>query len=140
MNLWFNYLFICFPVTLSLFFSIHFSLPTKDIEARSNCLKLFETLKCNPEAFYSHMTKYVHPTIEGTDLSRLLYYYTLLDAAGCEPYVATTIKPDSHVKLLKKLRAVANGKTCTFFFFCFIVLEMANPLKYPVNVGKRRKI
>uniref|UniRef100_A0A3P8P8Z5 Neuroblastoma-amplified sequence N-terminal domain-containing protein n=1 Tax=Astatotilapia calliptera TaxID=8154 RepID=A0A3P8P8Z5_ASTCA len=84
-------------------------LSTKDIETRSESLSLFETLKCNPQAFYSHMTKYVLPTVEGTDLNRLLYYYTLLDAAGCEPYVTTTIKPDSHVKLLKKLRAVANG-------------------------------
>uniref|UniRef100_A0A3B4YXD6 NBAS subunit of NRZ tethering complex n=1 Tax=Seriola lalandi dorsalis TaxID=1841481 RepID=A0A3B4YXD6_SERLL len=84
-------------------------LSTKDIESRSESLGLFHTLKGNPQAFYSHMTKYVLPTVEGTDLGRLLYYYTLLDAAGCEPYVTTTIKPDSHVKLLKKLRAVASG-------------------------------
>uniref|UniRef100_A0A8C2ZSW2 NBAS subunit of NRZ tethering complex n=1 Tax=Cyclopterus lumpus TaxID=8103 RepID=A0A8C2ZSW2_CYCLU len=84
-------------------------LSTKDIESRSESLGLFDTLKCDPEAFYSHMTKYVLPTVEGSDQGRLLYYYTLLDAAGCEPYVTTAIKPDSHVKLLKKLRAVANG-------------------------------
>ncbi|XP_058468732.1 NBAS subunit of NRZ tethering complex [Solea solea] len=84
-------------------------LSTKEIESRSGSLGLFDTLKGNPQDFYSHMTKYVLPTVEGTDLSRLLYYYALLDAAGCEPYVTTTIKPDVHVKLLKKLRAVANG-------------------------------
>ncbi|XP_028997310.1 NBAS subunit of NRZ tethering complex isoform X2 [Betta splendens] len=84
-------------------------LSTKDIEARSESLSLFDTLKCDPQAFYNHMTKYVLPSVEGTDMGRLLYYYTLLDAAGCERYVTTTIKPDSHVKLLKKLRAVANG-------------------------------
>lgn len=84
-------------------------LSTKDIETRSETLSLFETLKCDPQSFYSHMTKYVLPTVEGTDLNRLLYYYTLLDAAGCEPFVDATIKPDSHVKLLKKFRAVANG-------------------------------
>uniref|UniRef100_A0A8C4NHH4 NBAS subunit of NRZ tethering complex n=1 Tax=Dicentrarchus labrax TaxID=13489 RepID=A0A8C4NHH4_DICLA len=84
-------------------------LSTKDIESRSELLGLFDTLKCNPQAFYSHMTKYVLPSVEGTDQGRLLYYYSLLDAAGCEPYVTTIIKPDSHVKLLKKLRAVANG-------------------------------
>lgn len=91
------------------------SLSTKDIESRSESLGLFDTLKCSPQAFYSHMTKYVLPTVEGGDMGRLLYYYTLLDAAGCEPHVNTTIKPDSHVKLLKKLRAVANGETCSFF-------------------------
>ncbi|KAK5616111.1 hypothetical protein CRENBAI_017365 [Crenichthys baileyi] len=85
------------------------SLSTEEIETRSNSLKLFDTLKCDPEAFYSHMTKYVLPTVEGSDLGRLLYFYTLLDAAGCEPYVTTIIKPDSHIKLLKKLRAVAKG-------------------------------
>ncbi|XP_033932353.1 NBAS subunit of NRZ tethering complex isoform X2 [Pseudochaenichthys georgianus] len=84
-------------------------LSTKDIESRSESLCLFDTLKINPEAFYSHMTKYVLPTVEGRDLGRLLYYYTLLNSAGCEPHVTTTIKPDSHVKLLRKLVAVANG-------------------------------
>ncbi|XP_062293103.1 NBAS subunit of NRZ tethering complex isoform X1 [Scomber scombrus] len=84
-------------------------LSTKDIESRSESLGLFDTLKCNPQAFNSHMNKYVLPSVEGTDLGRLLYYYTLLEAAGCEHYITTTIKPDSHVKLLKKLQAVAKG-------------------------------
>lgn len=84
-------------------------LSTKDIESRSESLGLFDTLKSNPQAFHSHMSKYVLSSVEGTDMGRLLYYYTLLDAAGCEPYVSTAIKPDTHVKLLKKLRAVANG-------------------------------
>ncbi|CAN9507428.1 unnamed protein product [Ophioblennius macclurei] len=84
-------------------------LSTKDIESRSESLGLFDTLKGDPRSFYSHMTKYVLPTVEGTDLGRLLYYYTLLDAASVEPYVSAAIKPESHVKLLKKLRAVANG-------------------------------
>uniref|UniRef100_A0A8C6TYY8 NBAS subunit of NRZ tethering complex n=1 Tax=Neogobius melanostomus TaxID=47308 RepID=A0A8C6TYY8_9GOBI len=84
-------------------------LSTKDIESRSGSLGLFDTLKSDPEAFHSHMNKYVLPSVEGTDMGRLLYYYTLLDAAGCQPYVSTIIKPESHVKLLKKLRAVASG-------------------------------
>lgn len=84
-------------------------LSTKDIESRSDSLGLFDTLKSDPEAFHSHMNKYVLPSVEGTDMGRLLYYYTLLHAAGCHPYVSTVIKPESHVKLLKKLRAVASG-------------------------------
>lgn len=84
-------------------------LSTKEIESRSDFLGLFETLKRDPQAFYTHMTKYVLPTVEGSDQARLLYYYTLLDAAGCEPFVTAAIKPESHVKLLKKLRAVAAG-------------------------------
>ncbi|KAM9782609.1 NBAS subunit of NRZ tethering complex [Neosynchiropus ocellatus] len=84
-------------------------LSTKDIEARSVSLGLFDTLKIDPQSFYSHMNKYVLPSVAGTDLNRLLYYYTLLDGAGCELHVPATIKPETHVKLLKKLRAVANG-------------------------------
>ncbi|XP_056150441.1 LOW QUALITY PROTEIN: NBAS subunit of NRZ tethering complex [Lampris incognitus] len=84
-------------------------LSIKDIESRSESLGLFETLKNDPQAFYIHMTKYVLPSVEGTDLGRLLSYYTLLEAAGCEPYVTDFIKPGSHVKLLKKLRTIANG-------------------------------
>lgn len=101
------------------FFSPTSSLSTEEIESRSNSLKLFDTLKSDPEAFYSHMTKYVLPTVEGSDLGRLLYYYTLIDAAGCEPYVTTIIKPDSHVKLLKNLRTVAKGMFWEFFLFLF---------------------
>uniref|UniRef100_A0AAQ5YKA6 Neuroblastoma-amplified sequence N-terminal domain-containing protein n=1 Tax=Amphiprion ocellaris TaxID=80972 RepID=A0AAQ5YKA6_AMPOC len=84
-------------------------LSTKDIETRSESLGLFETLKVDPQSFYSHMTKYVLPTVAGSDLSRLLYYYSLLDAAGCEPFISAAVKPESHIKLLKKLKAVASG-------------------------------
>uniref|UniRef100_A0A674NUU7 NBAS subunit of NRZ tethering complex n=1 Tax=Takifugu rubripes TaxID=31033 RepID=A0A674NUU7_TAKRU len=92
-----------------LFTDSGYILSTKEIESRSESLSLFDTLKFDPQAFYSHMTKYVLPSVAGNDHSRLLYYYTLLEAAGCEPYVTTAIKPESHVKLLKKLRAVAAG-------------------------------
>ncbi|XP_061126095.1 NBAS subunit of NRZ tethering complex isoform X1 [Syngnathus typhle] len=84
-------------------------LSTKDVESRSESLALFATLKSDPQAFYGHMSKYVLPAVEGGDLDRLLYYYTLLDAAGCRPHSADAIAPDGHVKLLKKLRAVASG-------------------------------
>ncbi|XP_072297684.1 NBAS subunit of NRZ tethering complex [Eucyclogobius newberryi] len=84
-------------------------LSTKDIESCNDSRGLFDTLKSDPEAFHSHMNKYVLPSVDAKDMGRLLYYYTLLDAAGCHPYVSTAIKPDSHVKLLKKLRAVASG-------------------------------
>ncbi|XP_075717206.1 NBAS subunit of NRZ tethering complex isoform X2 [Rhinoderma darwinii] len=84
-------------------------LSTTEIEERAKSLGLFDTLKVNPEAFLEHMAKYVYPTIEGRDLRRLLYYFTLLENCGCSQYVKHNIKPDSHVKLLKKLKAVASG-------------------------------
>ncbi|XP_071999707.1 NBAS subunit of NRZ tethering complex isoform X2 [Engystomops pustulosus] len=84
-------------------------LSTTEIEERAKSLGLFETLKSNPEAFYEHMAKYVYPTIEGRDHQRLLYYFTLLENCGCSQYIPHLIKPDSHIKLLKKLKAVASG-------------------------------
>ncbi|XP_075057514.1 NBAS subunit of NRZ tethering complex isoform X2 [Mixophyes fleayi] len=84
-------------------------LPTAKIEERAQHLRLFDTLKISPESFYEHMTKYVYPTIEGRDLPRLLYYYALLENGGCAQFVKQIIKPDSHIKLLKKLKAVASG-------------------------------
>ncbi|KAM4772461.1 NBAS subunit of NRZ tethering complex [Rhinophrynus dorsalis] len=84
-------------------------LSTTEIEERAQNLGLYDTLKSNPESFYEHMTKYVYPTIEGKDLHRLLYYFTLLESCGCSQFVKHTIKPDSHTKLLKKLKAVASG-------------------------------
>ncbi|XP_030627151.1 NBAS subunit of NRZ tethering complex [Chanos chanos] len=84
-------------------------LSTKEIESRSESLRLLETLKTNPEEFYSHMTKYVFPSVAGTDLARLLYYYSLLETCGCSQFFTSAMKLDTHVKLLKKLKAVANG-------------------------------
>ncbi|XP_063298217.1 NBAS subunit of NRZ tethering complex [Pelobates fuscus] len=84
-------------------------LSTSEIEKRVQFLGIFNTLKTIPESFYEHMAKYVYPTIEGTDLQRLLYYFTLLESCGCSQFVKHTIKPDSHIKLLKKLKAVAPG-------------------------------
>uniref|UniRef100_A0A4W5M3D7 Uncharacterized protein n=1 Tax=Hucho hucho TaxID=62062 RepID=A0A4W5M3D7_9TELE len=85
-------------------------LSTKDIEARVDTLALFDSLKSQPESFHSHMSKYVLTTVEGTDLPRLLYYYALLEECGCGSYCSSIITPDTHIKLLKKLRSVTTGK------------------------------
>ncbi|XP_073708858.1 NBAS subunit of NRZ tethering complex [Garra rufa] len=85
-------------------------LSTKDIEDRTEALGLFETLKTNPESFYTHMTKYVYPSIAGSDQLRLLFYFTLLENCSCANYFPqSAMKPDTHLKLLKKLKAVAVG-------------------------------
>ncbi|KAG8445663.1 hypothetical protein GDO86_010442 [Hymenochirus boettgeri] len=84
-------------------------LSTAEIEGRAQTLGLLDTLKTNPGSFYEHMTKYVYPTIEGKDLQRLLYYFTLLENCACSQFVKHAIKPDSHIKLIKKLKAVASG-------------------------------
>ncbi|TRZ02417.1 hypothetical protein DNTS_034472, partial [Danionella cerebrum] len=85
-------------------------LSTKDIEDRMNSLGLFETLKTDPESFHKHMTKYVFPSISGTDQLRLLFYFTLLENCGCADFFPPfSTKPETHLKLLKKLKAVAIG-------------------------------
>lgn len=71
-----------------------------------------QTLKSEPQAFYMHMSRYVYPGIAGVDLQRLLYYYTLLESCSCTDYLpASAMTPDTHVKLLKKLKAVASGES-----------------------------
>uniref|UniRef100_A0ACB8GDT9 Uncharacterized protein n=2 Tax=Sphaerodactylus townsendi TaxID=933632 RepID=A0ACB8GDT9_9SAUR len=55
------------------------------------------------------MVKYVYPTIEGRDHQRLLYYFILLESCSCPESVKLTIKPETHIRLLKKFKAVAPG-------------------------------
>ncbi|XP_048209358.1 NBAS subunit of NRZ tethering complex [Perognathus longimembris pacificus] len=84
-------------------------LSTGEIEQRAQTLHLFETLKTDPEAFHRHMVKYIYPTIGGFDHERLLYYFTLLENCGCADIGNPAIKPESHIRLLKKFKVVASG-------------------------------
>nr|XP_058934214.1 NBAS subunit of NRZ tethering complex isoform X2 [Kogia breviceps] len=84
-------------------------LSTVEIENRAQSLHLFETLKSSPEAFHKHMVKYIYPTIDGFDHERLLYYFTLLESCGCADLGKYTIKPETHIRLLKKFKVVASG-------------------------------
>ncbi|XP_028914479.1 neuroblastoma-amplified sequence isoform X2 [Ornithorhynchus anatinus] len=84
-------------------------LSTVEIESRAQVLGLFDTLKTNPEAFHEHMVKYVYPSISGLDHERLLCYFTLLENCGCSSFVRHAIKPDTHIRLLKKFKVVASG-------------------------------
>ncbi|XP_049759436.1 NBAS subunit of NRZ tethering complex isoform X1 [Elephas maximus indicus] len=84
-------------------------LSTVEIENRAQALHLFETLKTDPEAFHKHMVKYIYPTIDGLDHERLLYYFTLLENCGCADFGKYAIKPDTHIRLLKKFKVVAAG-------------------------------
>lgn len=81
-----------------------------EIENRAQALHLFETLKTDPESFYKHMVKYIYPSIGGFDHERLLYYFTLLENCGCADMVTYAIKPETHIRLLKKFKVVASGK------------------------------
>ena len=99
-------------------------LSTLEIEERAQSLGLFETLKTSPETLHEHMVKYVYPSIEGRDHQRLLYYFTLLENCGCSEVVKHAVKPETHIRLLKKFKAVAPGRrvpvsflhTCIYYF------------------------
>ncbi|XP_053522900.1 NBAS subunit of NRZ tethering complex isoform X2 [Artibeus jamaicensis] len=84
-------------------------LSTVEIENRAQALHLFETLKTDPEAFHKHMVKYIYPTIGGFDHERLLYYFTLLESCGSADLGKYAIKPETHIRLLKKFKVVASG-------------------------------
>ncbi|XP_047378321.1 NBAS subunit of NRZ tethering complex [Sciurus carolinensis] len=84
-------------------------LSTGEIEKRAQALHLFETLKTDPEAFQKHMAKYIYPSIGGLDHERLLYYFTLLENCGCTDFGTHDIKPEIHIRLLKKFKVVASG-------------------------------
>ncbi|EAX00903.1 neuroblastoma-amplified protein, isoform CRA_d [Homo sapiens] len=84
-------------------------LSTLEIENRAQDLHLFETLKTDPEAFHQHMVKYIYPTIGGFDHERLQYYFTLLENCGCADLGNCAIKPETHIRLLKKFKVVASG-------------------------------
>uniref|UniRef100_A0A8D2E262 NBAS subunit of NRZ tethering complex n=1 Tax=Sciurus vulgaris TaxID=55149 RepID=A0A8D2E262_SCIVU len=84
-------------------------LSTGEIEKRAQALRLFETLKTDPEAFQKHMAKYIYPSIGGLDHERLLYYFTLLENCGCIDFGTHDIKPETHIRLLKKFKVVASG-------------------------------
>ncbi|KAM9563343.1 NBAS subunit of NRZ tethering complex isoform 2-T2 [Guaruba guarouba] len=84
-------------------------LVTLEIEERTQSLGLLETLKTNPETLHEHMVKYVYPSIEGRDHQRLLFYFTILENCGCSEVVKHTVKPETHIRLLKKFKAVAPG-------------------------------
>lgn len=91
-------------------------LSTLEIEERAQSLGLFETLKTSPETLHEHMVKYVYPSIEGRDHQRLLYYFTLLENCGCSEVVKHAVKPETHIRLLKKFKAVAPGRRVPFSF------------------------
>ncbi|XP_060067245.1 NBAS subunit of NRZ tethering complex-like [Ylistrum balloti] len=82
-------------------------LMTEDIEDRVGKMGILPVLREREEDFVKKMTTYVYPSVEGTDHSRLLYYYTLM--SGINMPLAGTLTAETHVKLLKKVKFTAEG-------------------------------
>ena len=92
------------------------SLSTEQIEKRVQEIGILSELTANEtpaagENFIMRMRRNVYPLISGTDHERLMYYYALL--AGCA-VKDDPITPQTHIRLLKKLKSAAPGKDGTF--------------------------
>lgn len=82
-------------------------LSVEDIEERVKAKKILPTLVSRPEQFAERMRTYVYPYLDGTDHMTLIYYFTLLTGVGEADHGGITA--DSHLKLLKKIKGVAEG-------------------------------
>ena len=89
-----------------------YSISTSEVEDRVTKQGLLYAVSKQPEEFVTRMTQYVYPILDGCDHGRLMYYYSLLE--GCLPQSSsdkTTISPETHVKLLKKIKPAAKGQS-----------------------------
>ncbi|XP_077988543.1 NBAS subunit of NRZ tethering complex-like [Glandiceps talaboti] len=83
-------------------------LPTKEIEERVKLIGFLPSLVSQSADFYKRAKTYILPSISGTDHTRLIYYYTLLDSCS-NGDVSELMKPDVHLKLLKKIKSAVPG-------------------------------
>ncbi|XP_076354433.1 NBAS subunit of NRZ tethering complex-like isoform X3 [Tachypleus tridentatus] len=80
------------------------SLTTLELESRLKELRMHETLTSEPEKMCERLQEYVYPSIDGTDHSRLFFYYSLLEECG-NVEDCHRLTPSSHLKTLKKLKS-----------------------------------
>ena len=83
------------------------------METRITKMKILDTLRGQADKFVSQMQVYVLPTIDGCDLDRLQYYYSLLPHAA----EGDDITPDTHIKLIKKIKSTVQGEIVTCMFY-----------------------
>ena len=88
-----------------------FRLKTSEIEKAVNNRTILSTLKQRPAEFHSRMFKYVYPGLNGTEHNQLIYFYALLQGCGEDD----PITPDTHLKLLKKIKTAAGGEVNKVF-------------------------
>lgn len=92
------------------FFDIYFRLIIEAVEERVGKMNILPVLTSNMSEFATRMHTYVYPTIADNDHDSLTFYYKLL--CGCEGMpINGGLSPDAHVKLLKKIKPVAEGTT-----------------------------
>lgn len=81
---------------------------TREIEAHLKHLDIVNLLTSQPRQLWERMHRYVYPSIHGTDHSRLLYYYSILENYE-EHNEKEQITISDHIKYLKKIKSAAPG-------------------------------
>ncbi|XP_025077701.1 neuroblastoma-amplified sequence-like [Pomacea canaliculata] len=82
-------------------------LSTEELRQRATSLNILDTLKQQPKEFCSRLYSQVYPGIVGSDHSRLLYLFSLLEGIDAE-HPLCGISAAEHIKLLKKLKTFAS--------------------------------
>ena len=66
------------------------------------------TLVSQPQELADRMKTRIYPDLDGTDHMILIYYFTLL--SGVKDVNQGGITAENHLKLLRKIKGVAEGK------------------------------
>ncbi len=96
-------------------FNISFCrLTPTEIDEQVKERKILPSLKSRPDEFHDRMLKYVYPGLEGSNHGQLIFYYTLLQGCGDQD----KITPETHLRLLKKIKPAAPGMFCFWAHIC----------------------
>lgn len=107
-------------------------LAIEEVEERVTLKNIIPTLVTQPQEFVQRMKTYVYPNLVGTDHMTLIYYFTLLTGLGEVDHGG--ISAESHLKLLKKIKGVAEGLDYKK------LMEGRNPARYIVPVLTQNNI
>ncbi|BFY98427.1 hypothetical protein BsWGS_01467 [Bradybaena similaris] len=82
-------------------------LSTEELQTRVNKLDVLSTLKERSSEFTQRMMSHIYPTLAGTDMRGLAYFFSLLET--CEDKVLCGLTPADHAALLRKLKPACPG-------------------------------
>ena len=80
----------------------------EELQTRVSKLGILPTLKERGAEFTSRMMARVYPTLDGTDLKGLTYFFSLLLESSQEK-ILCGLTPNEHATLLKKLKGPCPG-------------------------------
>jgi hypothetical protein len=83
-------------------------LSIEEVEERVKNKNIMSTLVSQPQELADRMKTRIYPDLDGNDHMTLIYYFTLL--SGVKDVNQGGITAENHLKLLKKIKGVAEGK------------------------------